>query len=129
LTFLRHREHFQSVSPALLDLLALDAGEFRQMFFGPAILDELERIILAQWMPFPIRRQQNAPQVWMIVKDDTEEIVDLTLQPISDRPDAGHAFNPLILRVDFQTHTLVFRNRIQVVNDFERRYAIVRVMD
>src|SRR5207237_3754796 len=44
LTFLGHRKHFQSIRPALLNLLTLDIGESRQMFFGPAILDELERI-------------------------------------------------------------------------------------
>src|SRR2546421_1560079 len=99
------------------------------MPFSPGILDELERVILPQRMPLPIRRQKNAPQIRMIVKDDTEEIVNFTLWPISRRPDAGNAFDSLAIGTDFQTHALVLRNRVQLVNNFERRFLVVRPMD
>src|SRR6185369_6400164 len=61
-TFLRHGQNFEAVRASLFQLLLLHVREFRQMFFGPAILDKFERIIFPQRMALPIGRQKNASQ-------------------------------------------------------------------
>ncbi len=49
------------------------------MVFGPAVLDKFQRIIFPQWMPFPIQRQKNAPQIRMVVKFHTNAHTLVTL--------------------------------------------------
>src|ERR1051325_8469174 len=73
---LRHGQNLEAVRPALLNLFALYIGELRQVTFGPRVLNKLERIVLAQRMPLPIRRQKNPPQIRMMVKDNAEQIVN-----------------------------------------------------
>jgi hypothetical protein len=89
-------------------LLTLHVAKLRQMILCPTILNELERIILAQRMSVPIRRQQNPAQIGMIMKDHTEEIVNFALRPVSARPDARHTLNAFPIRVDVQAHPLIF---------------------
>jgi hypothetical protein len=49
-------------------------------------------MILAQRMPFPGRREQEAPQVRMALEADAEEIPDLPLIPVRCGPDKGMIF-------------------------------------
>src|ERR671915_329533 len=46
-------------------------------------------MILAQRMPYPGRRKQEAPQVRMALEADAEEIPDLPLVPVRCGPDIG----------------------------------------
>src|SRR5207244_4178441 len=55
----------------------------------PVILQR-ELVILAQRMPFPIFRKQDAPQVRVAGKPDAAKVVDFALVPVSDAPNAGH---------------------------------------
>ncbi len=61
------------------------------MPLGPRILDKLERVIFPQRMSFPIRRQEQATQIRMIVEANAEQIENFALEPVRSRPDAGHA--------------------------------------
>src|SRR6266446_2880045 len=96
------------------------------MIFRPSVFDKLERVVFAQRMSFPIRRQQNPSQVRMIAKHDAEQIVNFAFPPISRRPDAGDAIDALTVRRHLQTHAFVRRDGIQIVNDFEWRLTSVR---
>src|SRR5580700_11036918 len=50
----------------------------------------LGRIVLAQRVPFPIVRHQDAPQIRMSLKADAEQVVTLALVPIGRRPHASN---------------------------------------
>src|SRR5436190_15365704 len=79
-------------------------------------------------MSFPVRRQQDAPQVRMIKKSDAKQIVYLALGPFGCGPDAGDAVNPIRGGRDFHANSFIGGDRIKNVNDFEWRRAIIRVM-
>src|SRR6266571_5241394 len=65
----------------------------------------------------------------MIAKDHAEQIVNFALKPISGGPDARHTFNAVTAGRDLQTYPLVFRDRVQVVNDLERSFSFVGIMN
>jgi hypothetical protein len=57
-----------------------------------------------------------------------KQIEDLALEPVCRRPNARDAVDAAVGR-DFQTHALVVRNGKQVVDNFERRVEVIRVMN
>jgi hypothetical protein len=62
----------------------------------------------------------------MIVKDDAEQIVDFAFPATLPAGQIQVTLStPLVIRGDFQTHTLVLCDRIQIVNDFEGGFAVV----
>src|ERR1700738_1800231 len=98
------------------------------MIFCPSVFDKLQRIILSQWMPFPIRRQEYSPQVGGVAKLHAKQIVDFAFRPISRRPYAGYAIDAFTIGGDFQTHALITGNRVEIVDDFERSFPVIRIM-
>src|SRR5918997_1327685 len=68
-------EDFEAVGAALRQLLALDFGELRQVARRPLVLHELQRVVLPERVPVPVLRQEQAPQVWVVVEADAEHVV------------------------------------------------------
>src|SRR6266404_1867012 len=95
---LRYGKYLQTIAASLLELFALHLGHYRQMSLRPGILNKFERVVFSEWMPFPVWRQQNPPQVRMIVKSHAKQIVNLALHPIRRRPDACYAVNARAFR-------------------------------
>src|SRR5205823_5212436 len=83
----------EAVGAALHQLLALDFGEDGQVTRRPLVLHELQRVVLAERVAVPVRREQKPPHVWMIFKADAEQVEDLALHPVGRGPDAGHALD------------------------------------
>src|SRR3972149_6448759 len=54
-----------------------------------------QRIVLAQGMPLPVVRHEDAGQVGVAAEANAEEGVHLALQPVRRRPDRGGRPGPL----------------------------------
>ena len=56
----------------------------------------------------------------MVKKLDAEKIIDLAFHPVRRRPNTGNTFDSLIsAHGNFQTHSFVRANRIEIVNNLE----------
>src|SRR5919107_2815453 len=97
-------EDLEAVGAALRELLALDLGELRQVARRPLVLHELQRVVLPQGVAVPVLRQQQAPEVGVIVEADAEQIVRLALHPVSSGPDGCHAVDAGLARPRLQPH-------------------------
>src|SRR6266545_5371904 len=53
-SLLWHRKYLQTICASLLQLLALDLRHLREVFFGPFVFHKFQRIILSEWMAFPV---------------------------------------------------------------------------
>src|SRR5476649_2740494 len=58
---------------------------FHQQFAGT-----LERIVLPLREPLPVVGHQDAPAIRVAGEQNPEHVVDLALEPVGSRPDAGH---------------------------------------
>src|SRR5229473_4415660 len=102
-------------------LPALDA----QVFTHPGRVLFQNIVILAQRMPFPLIRQQNALQIRMAFENDAEHVVALAFKPIGRGPDLDHARHRLILcRMRFQAQPFVFREGVEIEDDVEAFFAL-----
>src|SRR5205085_11026108 len=54
---------FEAVCASLLQLLALDFRELRQVSHSPLVLHEFERVVLAERVAVPVRRKKQTTQV------------------------------------------------------------------
>ena len=64
----------------------------------PVILLILERVLLAQRVSVPIRRQENAAQIGVMFEPYAEEILDLPLEPVGGPPKRARALDRFMIR-------------------------------
>jgi hypothetical protein len=57
--------------------------------FGRHILRSVN-VVFAQWMTFPIRGEEDPPQIRVPIEDNPHEIECLPLVPIGSPPDRGN---------------------------------------
>src|SRR6185436_12768961 len=71
----------------------------------------------------PIVGQKDAPQIRMIVKYHSKQIVSLSFVPVGGAPYAGNARHVRIVFIqqDLQPYSMVFGRRKQMVINFESR--------
>src|SRR3712207_772217 len=75
----RRLEDFEAVGAALRELFLLHLRELRQVARRPLVLHELQRVVLPQGVPVPVLRQEQAPQVRVVVEGQAEQVVRLSL--------------------------------------------------
>src|ERR1044072_4894992 len=80
-------------------------------------------------MSVPVLRQEQTPQVWMVVEGHAEEVVSLALHPVGRGPDGGDALYPGLARVGLDAHAHVLRDRVEVIDDLERRLLALGPVD
>src|SRR5690349_8617060 len=90
------------------------------MIFSPRVLDKLERVILAQWVPLPVRRQEPSTQIGVVIEAHSKKIEDFAFEPVRSGPNTCHTVDT-IFHSGFQPHALVRPNRKQVVDHLKRR--------
>src|SRR5205823_71028 len=71
-TLVGRLKDFEAVGPPLLQLLALNFRELRQVSHSPLVLHEFERVVFAQRMAVPVRRKKQATQVRVVLKTHSE---------------------------------------------------------
>src|SRR6266852_2538355 len=88
-----------------------------------------DRIILAQWVTFPVVRHQDAAQIGMAIEANPEEIEDFPLEPIGAGPDGNERIHNSITGGEayLQTQALAAGNRNQLIVDLETRLERVAV--
>src|SRR2546428_5032031 len=101
---------------------ALPRGRDTVVLLG---LDE----VLAQRMPRPVLRHEDAAEVGVALEDDAEEVEDLALLPVGVAPQAGERGDDRIVarRVDLEREEVAVRVRVEVVDDLD--HASLRVVD
>src|SRR5437667_11499912 len=101
---------------------ALPRGRDAVVLLG---LDE----VLAQRMPRPVLRHEDAAEVGVALEGHTEEVEDLALLPVGVAPQAGERGDDRIVarRVDLEREEVAVRVRVEVVDDLD--HASLRVVD
>src|SRR6266498_3113220 len=84
-------------------------------------------VVLAQRVSYPIFRQHDASQIAVALKNDTEQIVNLALEPVRDLP---HAFDRSDFwigarQIDLEDNLMIMRIGEQMVNDLDLKIATV----
>lgn len=74
-------------------------------------------------MSLPVVGQEDAPQIGMIIEDDSEQIVSLSLVPIRSAPDTGYSghMGVVFAKDDLQTNPMMPGGREQMIVNFETR--------
>src|SRR5581483_11008708 len=88
-----------------------------------------EGIILTQRISSPVFRHQDTAQVWMISKDNTKEIVYLTLVPVCPRPHPRYAWQlgmifAALTYAYFQPQITLVWDREKLIDDIEARDSL-----
>src|SRR5512145_1823877 len=75
--------------------------------------------VLAQRVPRPVLRHEQAAQVGVSREVHAEEVVDLALLPLRVRPHAGQALHDGVLAcgIDLQDEAVPVRIRVQMIDD------------
>src|SRR5215471_18228534 len=89
------------------------------------------RIVLAQWVTFPIVRHHDAPQIGMAQKFDTEQIEHFAFVPVRTAPHSCYRFDHRVFAAHtaLEPYALIPFDRVQVVHHFKswfRRIAVHR---
>src|SRR5436309_7601974 len=89
---------------------ALPRGRDAVILLG---LDE----VLAQWMPRPVLRHEDAAQVRVALEDDAEEVEDLALLPVGVAREPGNlvVVRMVARRVDLAREEVAVRAGVEVV--------------
>lgn len=82
-------------------------------------------------MSLPVIRQQNASQIRMTVKNDSEQIERFAFVPIRRAPDSrnGRHVHVVLAQHNLQTNAMVFGGREKMVVDFEARIFFNAAID
>src|SRR5919197_3380346 len=74
--------------------------------------------VLAQRMPRPVLRHEDAAEVRVALEDDTEEVEDLALLPVGVAPHARHGGDDRVVArsVDLSREEVVVRVGVEVVD-------------
>src|SRR3954451_15821048 len=100
-------------------------GVFHQQFAGA-----LERIILALREPLPVVGHQDPAPIGMAGEVDAEHVVDLALEPVGGRPDAGARRHRVVLAgADLDPHTMAVARRVEAVHEIEPPFLARRPVD
>src|ERR1051325_2521172 len=70
-------------------------------------------------MAVPVLRQEYAARIRVALERDAEEVVSLPLHPVRRGPYGRDALDPFVARARLQSHALVLRSRVEVVDDLE----------
>src|SRR3954469_8455351 len=90
-------------------------GVFHQQFAGA-----LQRIVLALREPLPVVGHQDPAPIGMAGEIDAEHVVDLALEPVGGRPDAGDGGHGGVLAgADLDPHTMAVARRVEAVDEIE----------
>src|SRR6202011_5575766 len=86
------------------------------LFVLVAVLVAVHRIVLAQWMAFPIGRHHDAAQVGVIAETDSEHVESFALVPVRAAPDARYGVDFVVLSdTALQANTQIAGDRVQQV--------------
>src|SRR3989442_15810361 len=101
---------------------ALPRGRDAVVLLG---LDE----VLAQRMPRPVLRHEDAAEVGVALEDDAEEVEALALLPVGVAPQPGNRGDDRIVtrRVDLEREEVAVRVGVEVVDDLD--HVPLRVVD
>src|ERR1700690_2259467 len=76
-------------------------------------------------MSHPLLRQQDAPQIGMPVKPNSEHVKNFALEPVCYRPDGNYRARLLVFaEMRFQTQPLVLREGIEIRDEIESLLAL-----
>src|SRR5262245_25641391 len=73
-----------------------------------------EDVVLAQRVPLPVLREQQAAEIGMAVEADAEEIEGLALEPVRPAPDRGHGLRRRLRLRHFHLEHGAVAERIRV---------------
>src|SRR5205085_11157960 len=90
-TLVGRLKDFEAVCASLLELLALDFRELRQVSHSPFVLHEFERVVFAQRVAVPVRRKKKTTHVRVVLKTHSEQIEDFALHPVRRGPHRRNA--------------------------------------